>query len=208
MIYLLLAFLLLLGSILLLPIGLEWDYSERGGKWAVVWLGMRIGVTPVWRRVFTLFGSREGETAQKPARRKEQRAEATREERTAETTSVRDIVEMMTSGVQAFQHGVEVLRSFGHHLKIKVHRLEIVVATPNPALTGFAYGLAYAVGSGFASSVPWTLVPEFTLTRPAISFRVEASITLIKVIPSILRLTGFAIKEAGAHWWVKRKDKS
>jgi len=60
-------------------------------------------------------------------------------------------------------------------VRIRIHRLAVNVATPNPALTGFAYGMAWASLGSMGMPRQVTFEPDFTHTRPQTDYRVELS---------------------------------
>ena len=191
MIYVLLILLFLLASVLLLPIGIELDYSERGRRWAIVWLGMRIRVPSPFKRTLDLL--KDDVEAREPA--SPQRDQTLTEEFEAEerftVPTLDEVLHAMSTGLRAFEHGVDLIRSLSRHLRVRVHRLDVQVASPNPALTGFSYGMLCAFGSAYPMAIPWTVGVDFTETRPAVSFRVSVKITLIKIIPAIYRFVRF-----------------
>ena len=205
MIYVLLTLLVLLALLLLLPIGLELDYSERGKRWCVVWLGLRIPVPGIARRVEALLRDEDGgNETQRRKETKTQRVEAIGE--SIESPKVGDIVRSITSNVQMFRRGLDAIRSISRHIHVKVHRLDMVVATPNPALTGFAFGMTQAFGHAFAGNLPWHTEPEFGQEEPSVSFRVEVSVTPIMMVPPILRFARHAAKRRAARF--RRRNKA
>lgn len=207
MIYVLLGLLVLLATLLLSPVGVELDYSERGRKWYAVWLGLHIPVSSFAKRVMNLLKDDDGEE-------KIRRYEDTKKQRADEAEEGRaipklgELVETMTSNLHAFERGLDVIRSISHHIRIHVHRLDVVVATPNPALTGFAYGMTQAFGFAFAPNIPWTAEVDFMREQPSLSFRVEVSVTPIKVLPPALRLLRFVTKRKISQLRRRRKLRS
>ncbi len=197
MIYVLLALLALLAMLLLLPVGVVLDYSERGRRWFVVWLGLRIPVSGMVKNVFNRLKD-DG---------KEKRGGEEAGERHG-FPKVKEMVQAMTSNVRMFKRGLDTIRSISRHIRITVHRLDVVVATPNPALTGFAYGMTQAFGYAFAGSIPWHSEPEFLLEKPSLSFRVEVSATPIKVLPAMLRFLRFMAKRRVARFRQWRRETS
>jgi hypothetical protein len=178
MIYLLLVLFFLLASLLVFPIGVELDYSARGRRWYVVWLWLHIPVPEFAQRMLQ-SKRKKGEGKQRA--RKD--AEETKERR-AYGQTISDVVEGMRGGVQMFESGLQTLRSVTHHVRIRVHRLNVILATPNPALTGISYGMMCAFGGALALSWPIVIEPDFTRTTSEVSFRVEARITVIKIMPA------------------------
>ncbi len=203
MIYILLILIGLLGLILLTPIGLEVSFTRDRTRWAIVWLRLRFPIRVSFRKAIRLLQNSESPTSMPEP----QQSEAAKTGKTG-FPSFDDIIEIMKTGVQGFHRGVDVLRSFHHHVKVIVYRFDVVAATPNPALTGFAYGMAYAFGSAFAPSVPWTVAADFTATRPSLHFRVEVRIVPIRVLPSLLRMGWLVTKRMVMQWWQTRRTKS
>jgi hypothetical protein len=71
--------------------------------------------------------------------------------------------------------------------RVRVHRLALHVASPDPALTGFAYGMAWA-GLG-AMGIPQqvSVDADFTQTRPRAEFRIELSARPARVLYEMMR---------------------
>ena len=200
MIYVLLILIGLIGLVLLAPIGLEVDYSGDRKRWAIVWLGLRFPIRVSFRKAIRLMQDEASPPAEpEPTKHEETETES------AGFPSLDSIIELMRTGVQAFHRGIDVLRSFHRHTKVIVHQFDVVTATPNPALTGFAYGMAYAFGSAFAPSVPWTVAADFTATRPSLHFRVEVRIVPIRVLPSLLRMGWLVTKRIAMQRWQTRR---
>ena len=61
-------------------------------------------------------------------------------------------------------------------LHVRVRRLHVVVATPDPALTGVAYGMACAAISILPPDWPLSVDADWTHTTPEISYRVNATV--------------------------------
>ncbi len=183
MIYLLLILVFLLSSFVVFPIGVGLDYSDHGRKWYVVWMWMHIPVPAFVRRM---------------TRKEEKRLLKEPEEADAGQSvflMIRNMAESMRGGREAFESGLAALRAVTHQLKIHVLRLNVVVATPNPALTGFAYGMAWAGIGAFAPPWPGSMDVDFTRTTPKVDFQLEARITLITLVPAFWRLA----PKIGAH---------
>lgn len=200
MIYVLLVLFVLFAALLLLPVGVVLDYSERGRRWFVVWLGLRIPVPGMARKVEELLRANEAKKSEKAEKRKSES-----QEEHGEFPKVGEIMHSMTSNVHMFQYGLGMVRSISRHIHVKVHRLDMVVATQNPALTGFAYGMTQAFGYAFAGNIPWHAEPDFVLEEPSLSFRVEVSATPIMVFAPMLR---FAAKRRVARFGRRSKVRS
>jgi hypothetical protein len=71
--------------------------------------------------------------------------------------------------------GGKLARGLYRCLRVRIHRLAVCVATPDPALTGLAYGMAWA-GLG-AVNMPRQvhLRPDFTESKPRADYRIELS---------------------------------
>jgi hypothetical protein len=178
MIYLVLILLFLMASLLVFPIGVELDYSERGRRWYVLWMWLHIPVPGLAKRLGRSWRMKRGW---------KQRMKGDAEERQSFGRKISDFVERMRGGVQMFEVGLQTLRSATRHLMIRVHRLHVVLATPNPALTGISYGMMCAFGGAFATAWPIVIEPDFTRMTSEVSFRVEARVTVIKVVPAAWR---------------------
>jgi hypothetical protein len=204
MIYVLIALLVLLALFLLLPLGVELDYSERGRKWFVVWLGLRVPVPGIARRVDDLFKHHKADDGGEDTGEQESEKWRARHE----FSKAGELVRTMTSNVQKFQSGLDTVRSISRHIHVKVHRLDMVVATPNPALTGFAYGMTQALGYAIGANVPWHAEPDFEQAEPALSMRVEVSVTPIMMIQPALRFARSAAKRRMARRGPRADKKS
>ena len=199
MIYALLILLSLLAALLLLPIGIELDYSEQGRRWALVWAGIRIRIASPFKRAFVLLREK-AETAD--GQGKGETAADDEQTEGVVAPSLREVAQLMSTGIRAFERGVDLVRSFSRHLRVRVHRLEVRVATPDPALTGCGYGMLCAFGSAYATQTPWTIDVDFRETKPAVSFRVSVMIQPVKMMPAIYRVAKFAVRQ---HWGRSRR---
>lgn len=186
MIYVLVIILLLLSSVLILPVGVELDYSERGRRWRIVWMGFHIPVPAIVKRWAQSLEEKV---------RKRIHLIPGRRTRTGERRSLSEIsqnfVEQMRENVELFRRGIDTLRAMSRHVRIHVHRLDVTVATPDPALTGFSYGMMYAFAGAVSPSLPLRAAVDFTRESPKVDFRVEVKLTLIKIIPAAIRFARF-----------------
>lgn len=79
-----------------------------------------------------------------------------------------------------------VMQRFRKAVRIRVRYLHIVVASPDPALTGFAYGAACAITAALPRHWPVAVAVDFTVERPAVDYRV-----VIVAVP--LRILGILV---------------
>lgn len=186
MIYVLVIILMLLSSVLIFPVGVELDYSERGRRWRIVWMGFHIPVPAIVKRWAQSLEEKV---------RKRIHLIPGRRTRGAGRRSFGEItqtfVEEMRENVELFRRGLDTLRAMSRHVRIYVRRLDVTVATPDPALTGFSYGMMYAFAGAVSPSLPLRAAVEFTRESPKVDFRVELKLTLIKIIPAAVRFARF-----------------
>jgi hypothetical protein len=188
MIYVLLVLVLLLASLVLLPIGVELDYSERGRRWAIWWLGLTI---PLPGSLKWLSRNLEARVNARVVCRT--RPVTVKSERLSLVERIEALVNDARWGADAFRRGIETLRAVNRSMRIDVQRFEVTVATSNPAMTGFVYGMMWAYAGAAPISWPLNLDADFTRMEPKVSFRVRVSVTVIKTFPAIWRLAWFSM---------------
>ncbi len=88
-------------------------------------------------------------------------------------------------------------------LKFRVTRLELVVATPDPALTGMAYGLASA--AKYCSGLPaWSgLYIDFESERPRAEYVVELLVRPVHLLWGLMRIMAVLALSRVVRWKAK-----
>ncbi|MBI5059516.1 hypothetical protein HZB60_07040 [candidate division KSB1 bacterium] len=86
-------------------------------------------------------------------------------------------------------------------VRIRIRRLDVTVATPDPALTGMAYGLALAGVSALPFSLATSLTADFTADRPRADFRVDVTVIPLRLtISSVRLLSMIPVRRMYALW--------
>ena len=193
MIYALAILVLLFASVFFMPVGVELDYSERGRKWYVWWMGLSVPVSAAVEQVVQRLISRRNE---KP--RRETQVEKEESEPPSFFDTFTSTIEGMQQGAKVFWPGIKTLRRMKRHVHVRVRRMEVVIASPNPALTGFSYGMMWA----FAGAVPWNWPVQagvdFAQTSPKVNFRIRLSAVPV----SLLWPAGLFIWKS----WIKKSN--
>lgn len=101
--------------------------------------------------------------------------------------------------------GLRELRTMARHLHVRHLRVDAVVATDDPALTGELYGVGCAIVAwihGVWPRAELSLDVDFTRTRPSGAAELAASVRPIRLIPGGIRL-------AWSYWserrWSRRR---
>jgi hypothetical protein len=79
------------------------------------------------------------------------------------------------------------VRSGVQGVRVRVHKFEVTIATPDPALTGMLYGLSFAT-AGMAPRFLSGIDCDFTAARPRANLKVD-----VVVIPLKLALTAVRV---------------
>lgn len=114
-------------------------------------------------------------------RKKPARKEKTQAERTAAALDASQILltELVIDDLRRLWRAIVRV---GRIFKVRVHHCELIVATPDPSVTGIAYGCLRAA-SGILPPIPNLQVwPDFTLNKPEVRYRVEFSFRLINLL--------------------------
>ena len=71
-------------------------------------------------------------------------------------------------------------------IRIRVYRLHVLIATPDPALTGVAYGISCAVIGMLPASWPVSVDADWRSEVPEFTYRVEASVLPVRIIAALM----------------------
>lgn len=95
------------------------------------------------------------------------------------------------------------LRASARHLHVEQVRIDAVIATDDPALTGEAYGLGMAVGAWFQAAWPTvqlSLTPDFVATRPRVHAEAALHFRPVRFVPG-------AVRVGWAYWTERRRTR-
>lgn len=164
---------LIIIAVLVLPLGAGVKSSANGRKWYIIIAALRLPLPD------KLLGRLAG------------RVRRTASETTVETTSAEPRRKITLHDLRrAWGKAVWFLRA----IHIRVRKLHLTVASPDPALTGFAYGMASAVQGIVPSRWPFSFDVDFLRSTPKLDYHVK-----ITVIP--IRLMGRAVSQ-----FIKRRQ--
>lgn len=84
---------------------------------------------------------------------------------------------------------LQTLQRYYRTLHIKVHSLEVIIGTPDPALTGMLYGAACSAAAALPKSVPVVLISDFVNSESVLSYRISLTIIPLRVLFELIRTT-------------------
>ncbi|RPH92752.1 DUF2953 domain-containing protein [candidate division KSB1 bacterium] len=158
MLYALFILLLLIAAILSLPSGMEF-IRERGLN----------------RQKLIVCGLRFPFRMKKSSERKEKKAAESAQERERKKAESIPVV-LQDLNVEDVQAVWTTLRRFSNSVHLRMHKLVLNIATPDPAVTGMLYGLSCAGIGAFNASDKITLNADFSHEIPAFDYRIEVSL--------------------------------
>jgi hypothetical protein len=91
-------------------------------------------------------------------------------------------------GVQDLRAGGKALRKVVRSLRIRIHQLDVTIATSDPAMTGILFGSACAVVATVSASKRIHVTADFTRNSPEFAYRIEFSF-----IPWVLMFHTFLV---------------
>jgi hypothetical protein len=188
--YLLIIFLLLAVSAVFFPIGVGLDYSRRGRKWTVIWMGIRVPVPHVAKKL----SHRIVMSVRKRLKLRQWSSDSEEDHRSA-VEKVQDFIEAAGRSADMLRESMSALGRMSHHLHIRLRRMNVTIASANPALTGFSYGVMCAFAGALPSSWQIHADPDFVSTTPRVSFRVEVVITPFRLLPDAIRFMGQVVRK-------------
>lgn len=182
--------LVLVALLLVVPIRLDATWSETRRAFAVAGPGLRVGYDAAERtmevRVLALFGRRwttqpRPETAAKSRRKAPRKARPSGRRRRGGSVSPRRLWAQRRRALAA-------LATFLRRLRVRRLRIDAVVATPDPALTGWLCGVAFAGRAALPAR--WRagvgVRPDFTREYP--DLEADASLRLQPLQAALLGL--------------------
>ncbi len=172
-------------AVMLLPLGVVISSTTDGRRWHLIFAGMRI---PIPNSMIQSVQAKTGKMSPTQPAKQSRRSVSDivgrlRRTRIKENPIVRffELDDLRT----VLELTIRLVRS----LRIRVRRLHVLIATPNPALTGIAYGMAWAVIGCLPSNWPVSVEADWTTAAPKFSYRVEFSVIparLLSLVVSIL----------------------
>ena len=164
------AFVLLVLALLILPAGMAFERRAGESRRWLILAGVRM---PARKRKtgegIELRQTRQAEQKPGVAERMQRIPELAR--LLLRETDIRDI-----------ETAAHALRRFGKSVHVRVHHLDLLVATPDYALTGALYGFACAGLGSVNWRVPVFCAPDFTQERPDACYRVDVAVRPLRVI--------------------------
>jgi hypothetical protein len=159
-----LAVILLLGlAILALPFGAGLKSESGKRKWFAIIMGIRI---PVPDRLIAVIGTRIRKAPGKPA--------ATTSRRACERILRQQEQPLKPPELlRIFRRVWGSMRWFLKGFRLRVRRFDLTVASPDPAWTGMAYGLACAVQSVLPRRWPVRIGVDFNRESPVMAYHLE-----------------------------------
>ena len=98
------------------------------------------------------------------------------------------------------------LRDLLGHLNLRVRRLDVRLATPDPAMTGILGGWAYAVAQILPEKWPVHIEPSFTEKSMQICYEAEARVRPVEPLWDVFRLVvRLPLLRLARSWWQLRK---
>jgi len=173
-------------AFLFLPFGIEIASGEGERRWFAILAGVHVPVPKrltraVWRR---FAGKGRSVQNKKPAHgwmdlTSKIRRILSRQESLSDAIRLEDLK-------LAFDLVVRLM----HVLRIRVHRLNVMIASPDPAWTGMAYGWACAAVSILPAEWPVAVDVDWDADVPGVVYRVEATAIPAHVILALFRSLG------------------
>jgi hypothetical protein len=171
-------------AIVCLPLGVEVSSGEGTRRWFLILAGIHFPIPDaVIRRILKRIGSQQsgrvkkerktepsdlgGESGSLPSRR----GFLSREFKLDDWRTILELV-------------IRLLRT----LRIRIHRLHVVIATPDPALTGVVYGMTCAVIGALPADWPVSVEADWSGSAPKAKYRIEASVIPIRVLSVFARI--------------------
>lgn len=167
MFWILAAFVLLAGAVLILPAGIEIESAGNKKRRRLILAGVRI---PLPKKATS-------QTEAKKLRRPKEKSEDI-------PFWGRLLTEFDENDLRSAWISVRRLLRCA---RVRVHHLALTVATPDPALTGVVYGFACAGLSMFEVPRQIGVDADFTQTRPRADYRIELSARPIRALVEGLR---------------------
>jgi hypothetical protein len=171
---------------MLLPLGMEISSEGRGLRWHVIFAGLHI---PLPKR-FTLWiwnlgtEKRGKKAAESPAHNWLDLAVKFRRILHSEA-SLAEIYRMDDLKL-ALDLAIRLLRI----LRVRVHRFKVLIASPDPAWTGIAYGWVCAAVGALPADWPVFVDVDWDSTVPQFLYRVEASVIPAQVLFALMKSLG------------------
>jgi hypothetical protein len=162
-------------AVLALPFGAGLKSEQGKQTWYIILMGLRICVP---YRAIAITSRWIHKTPSKPVKPKSKEAV----ERLARKPKQPG---KYTLSLHALQTAWGTMRWFLKRFHFRLRRFDLTVASPDPALTGMAYGLACAVQSVLPSRWPISIGVDFNRETPELAFHVE-----LTVIPASFLLGG------------------
>ncbi|RQW00780.1 DUF2953 domain-containing protein [bacterium] len=78
---------------------------------------------------------------------------------------------------------------FRRTLHVRVHRLEIIIGTPDPAMTGMLYGAACSAAAALPKSIPIILISDFVKNESVLNYRISLTLLPIRILFELIRTT-------------------
>jgi hypothetical protein len=183
--------LLILLAVLLLPLGMEVASAAGVRRWYLILAGLHI---PVPKPII--------ERARRRMRQKYEKQEVSKRKSIWQDLAgkLRGLRSKQRSQDEGFRLNdlrttLDTVIRILHILRIRVHRLHIVIASPDPAWTGVAYGMACAAIGALPPEWPVSVEADWSGNVPQFTYRVEVSVVPVRALAV---LTGFLWRRAFA----------
>jgi len=159
-------------AVLFLPLGGEVSSVAGSRRWYVILAGLHI---PIPKSVTRVIAARIKKKGKQPSSKVstvlwQDLAGKLRRLRSGEGPIAK------VFGVDDLRSALEFVLKIVHTLRIRVHRLHVVIATPDPAWTGIAYGMACAIIGALPSDWAVSVEADWVNAAPAFTYRVEVSV--------------------------------
>ena len=100
---------------------------------------------------------------------------------------------------------LRALRTQVRSVRIRIRRFDLIIATPDPALTGISYGLAVAGVSLAPALSAASLVADFESVRPRADFRMDVTVIPLRLTVASIRVLGALPLRRLHRLWVESK---
>ncbi len=169
-------------AVMLLPLGAEVISDGGRTRWIMIFAGVHIPV-PQW--VIRRVKSRMAQKAEEPKEPGQKRSLKDLGKK------LHGILNKSKSSDEGFTFddlrlvlnaAVRLLKT----LRVRVHRLHVVIASPDPAWTGMAYGMAWAIIGALPADWPVSVEADWTSAVPAATYDVQVTVIPAQVLGVVL----------------------
>ena len=183
------------------------DGVAAQGRWGVIGVRMRgardgVDVRLVGLRLPGIGSTRAGERREASDDDAESDDDATAKTPTKATRTSRRRPSLLGYRRVA-RTALRELRGMARHLHVERLRIDVVVATDDPATTGEVYGMATALAAWMRGTWPraevW-LEPDFIATRPRVTAEGAVHLRPVRLVPGTVRV-------AWSYWTERRRSR-